>query len=281
MPFEAERKHGHNRAVSLMKFREYFEAKGVTLCFLGLGGIFGAVILLMAEAKVWLVMMLGDFFAFLVFSWLGVGYAVERRRIVSLRKLMDTLPKKYLLGEVLPKPSNAITTVTQQMSTVAIQGLSQAGCIMVGQTLGEGDRKRAEEEGWAILGLGILVGILGGILIMALSEPIIGCYNITEETKEITQQLMDAVGFIVIFQTMDSVLTKGVLRGGGDTKFLMLADILFLWAASIPLGYLAGLVWHLSAFWIYTLLKIDQIIKYIWCIWRLKSGRWIKKIEAR
>lgn len=50
---------------------------------------------------------------------------------------------------------------------------------------------------------------------------------------------------------MNSILTKGVLRGGGDTKFLMVADIIFLWAASLPLGILAGLVWHLDAFWIY------------------------------
>lgn len=177
--------------------------------------------------------------------------------------------------------ANAITTVTQQLTTVAIQGLSQAGCIMVGQTLGEGNIDRAKEEGWAFLGLGIVTGVLGGVLIMILAEPIISFYNIAEETKEITRQLMDAVGFIVIFQTMNSVLTKGVLRGGGDTKFLMIADILFLWVASIPLGYLAGLVWNLSAFWIYTLLKIDQMIKCIWCIWRMKSGKWIKKIEAK
>ena len=66
---------------------------------------------------------------------------------------------------------------------------------------------------------------------------------------------MDAIAFIVIFQSMNSILTKGVLRGGGDTKFLMVADIIFLWAASLPLGILAGLVWHLDAFWIYVFLK--------------------------
>ena len=55
---------------------------------------------------------------------------------------------------------------------------------------------------------------------------------------------MDAIAFIVIFQSMNSILTKGVLRGGGDTKFLMVADIIFLWAASLPLGILAGLVWQ-------------------------------------
>ena len=79
---------------------------------------------------------------------------------------------------------------------------------------------------------------------------------------------------------MSSILTKGVLRGGGDTKFLMLADILFLWVASIPLGAIAGLVLHLPAFWIYFFLKIDQVLKAVWCLIRLRSGKWIKKIKS-
>lgn len=85
-------------------------------------------------------------------------------------------------------------------------------------------------------------------LINVLSRPIIGLYNITPETAQIAGELMDAIAFIVIF----------------------------LWAASLPLGILAGLVWHLDAFWIYVFLKIDQICKSIWCVFRLRSGKWIK-----
>ena len=70
---------------------------------------------------------------------------------------------------------------------------------------------------------------------------------------------MDAIGFIMIFQSANSIMTKGVLRGGGDTKMLMLADNIFLWLLSIPLGLLAGFVFGFPAFWIYTCLKADQI----------------------
>lgn len=45
-------------------------------------------------------------------------------------------------------------------------------------------------------------------------------------------------------KAIQSVMTKGVLRGGGDTKFLMKADILFIWMVPIPLGALGGLVFH-------------------------------------
>ena len=75
-------------------------------------------------------------------------------------------------------------------------------------------------------------------------------------------------------------MTKGVLRGGGDTKVLMIADNVFLWAASIPLGVLLGLVVQAPAFWIYFALKIDQVLKAVWCVIRLSSGKWIKKINS-
>lgn len=177
--------------------------------------------------------------------------------------------------------ANSITTVTQQLSTVFIQGIGNASSIITGHTLGQGELDKAQRQGFTFLGLGFVVGLLGGLLIMIISGPVISFYDITAETKGIAEQLMIAVGFIVIFQSMNSILTKGVLRGGGDTKFLMVADILFLWVASVPLGALAGLVWHMPAFWIYTFLKIDQIIKAVWCVFRLSSKKWIKRIDSR
>ena len=61
---------------------------------------------------------------------------------------------------------------------------------------------------------------------------------------------------------------------------LMVADNIFLWALSIPLGYLAGYVFKLDVFWVYFFLKIDQITKTVWCVVRLKNGKWIKKITT-
>lgn len=177
--------------------------------------------------------------------------------------------------------ANSITVVTQQLSTVLIQGICHAGSIITGHTLGRGEKEKAQEQAWTFLMMGVIIGILAGGVIMLISGPIIGLYDITEETRKIAAQLMSAIALIVVFQAMNSILTKGVLRGGGDTRFLMVADILFLWVASIPLGALAGLYFHLSAFWIYVFLKIDQIIKAVWCVFRLRSGKWIKVIQSK
>lgn len=179
---------------------------------------------------------------------------------------------------VLFVTANAITAVVLQISTVFIQGISNASAIITGHTLGEGDVEKAQKQGYTFAGLGLVIGVVAGGIIMLISGHVINFYNIADETKAIAEELMLALGVIVVFQSMNSILTKGVLRAGGDTKFLMVADVLFLWAASIPLGYLTGLVWNFAPFWIYIALKIDQIIKAVWCIFRLHSKKWIKKI---
>ncbi len=176
--------------------------------------------------------------------------------------------------------ANSITFVTQQLSTVLIQGVCHAGCIVTGHTLGRGEKKKAQEQAWTFLAMGILIGAAAGGVILLISDTVIGFYNITEQTRAIAGQLMSAISLIVVFQSTNSIMMKGVLRGGGDTRFLMVADILFLWVLSVPLGALAGLSWHLSAFWIYFFLKIDQIVKAFWCVTRLKSGKWMKGISG-
>lgn len=176
--------------------------------------------------------------------------------------------------------ANAVTTVTQQLSSVMIQGFSQAGAIVTGYTLGEGDKEKAHRQGYAFLGIGILFGLVAAGIIMLISGPMIRAYNLSEQTQKIACQLMISISIIVVFQATNSIMTKGVLRGGGDTKVLMAADNIFLWVASLPLGILAGLVLHLPAFWIYFFLKIDQVLKAFWCVIRLRSGKWIKKIKS-
>ena len=176
--------------------------------------------------------------------------------------------------------ANAVTTVTQQLSSVMIQGFSQAGAIVIGHTLGTGEKKKAQEQGYAFLGLGIMFGLVAAGIVMLISGPMINAYNLSPETEHIARQLMLSISIIIVFQATNSIMTKGVLRGGGDTKMLMLADNIFLWVASLPLGILAAFVLKMSAFWIYFALKFDQVLKAGWCVIRLQSGKWIKKIKS-
>ena len=178
----------------------------------------------------------------------------------------------------------AIVMNIDRIATLAIFGLSSCASVILGQTVGRGAFEEAKRQGWTFLALSVIVGILGGIIVWFIGVDAVVWlkYNITDETFGIMRSMMHASAFIVLFQSIQSSLGKGVLRGAGDSVFLMYADVLFQWIASLPLGALTGLVLHWDPSIVLIALKIDNFIKALWLIHRLCGDKWIhqaKKIE--
>ncbi len=174
---------------------------------------------------------------------------------------------------------NAICMVVQRLFSVVISGVSNASSIITGMTIGRGEREKAMEQGVTFYMLSMIFGAINAVLVAIFGPMTIAMYSLEAETITVTRQLMTAYIVIVFFQAVQSVMTKGVLRGGGDTKFLMKADILFLWLASIPLGAVVGLVLHGPAWLTMLCLRVDFVIKSVWCVSRLLSGKWIREVS--
>ena len=176
--------------------------------------------------------------------------------------------------------ANSITNVVSRVSTIFITGLAYAGCFIIGHTLGEKDTEGAKRQGNTFLLLGLAVGLLAAVIILIISGPLITFYKVSEDTVGIARELMYGISLIIIFRSTNSILTKGVLRGGGDTRFLLISDTTTMWLVAIPLGALAALVLELSPFWVFIFLHSDQIVLAVCCVFRLRSGKWIKKIKG-
>lgn len=175
---------------------------------------------------------------------------------------------------------NAICQVIDRLCTVVISGISNASGIITGNTIGLGDKRQAIEQGETFYLLSIIFGAVGSVLIFLLGPLTISLYRVSSETIQITRQLMNAYVVIIFFQAVQSVMTKGVLRGRGDTKFLMKADILFMWLVSIPLGIASGLIFGWPAWLTMLCLRADYGIKSVWCVSRLMSGKWIHEADG-
>lgn len=176
--------------------------------------------------------------------------------------------------------ANAICQVIDRLFTVVIQGISNASSIVTGHTLGEGSREKAMQQGYTFYVLSIFFGLIAAVMVLACGPLTIAMYTLNDETILMTEEMMGAYAVIVFFQCIQSVMTKGVLRGGGDTKFLMKADILFMWLVSIPLGGVGGLLLGWPAWLTILALRVDYVIKSVWCISRLKSGKWIHTADG-
>ena len=170
----------------------------------------------------------------------------------------------------------AVVSLITRMSNVLTMGMANVASTLTGNALGAGEKQKAYEQGVTFLALSVILGLVASLIVLVISPFIIQHTNLTVETQEIARQQLLAVNITIIFSATQSVLTKGILRGGGDTRFLLIADIVFLWAVSVPLGYLTGIVWQFEPFFVYLSMRLDWIIKSIWCTIRLFRGKWVK-----
>ena len=91
-----------------MKLREYVSSKAITLCFLGIGALLLAVFSGVAGIGLPLLLTAESFLLLIVLAWLLCSWYLERKKLFKLERIQNELPEKYLLGEVLPSPTNAI-----------------------------------------------------------------------------------------------------------------------------------------------------------------------------
>lgn len=177
--------------------------------------------------------------------------------------------------------ANSICQVVDRLCTVIIYGIGNAAAVIVGNTIGSGDKPLALRQGKTLYTLSILFGAAASVLIYFIGPYSIHLYNLDAETIRVTNAMMHGYAIIVFFQSTQMVLTKGVLRGGGDTHFLMLWDTLFLWLVSIPLGAVGGLILHWPAWTVMLCLRADFMLKTVLCTFRLRGGKWIHDVRKK
>lgn len=172
--------------------------------------------------------------------------------------------------------ANSINNVTFQFASLFIFGLASASSVIIGNIIGEGKYEKAKEYANTICILSFVMGILSGLTIYFVRPIVVNFYNVSQSTKTIAMQIMIATSIIAIFKSLTSNIMMGILRGGGDNKFVFKMEMIFLWCVSIPLGLLSAFVFKLPIFVIFITIKIDEVLKAISGVLRLKSGKWIK-----
>lgn len=189
-----------------------------------------------------------------------------------------------IMGHISESISAAYSIVNSvvQMICVLNVGMAGASAVVIGNTIGEGDLPRARREGNTYILLSFLFGLVIILPLLLLEKPYFSMYAIEEQTRLMAHEMLLYGNCLWMpIQTLAYVLSKGILRGSGDTRFLLAADSSCVWFVSLPLGALAGLVWHWPPMVIYILLRVEYPLKGLVCLARYLSGRWIKVISAK
>jgi len=130
-------------------------------------------------------------------------------------------------------------------------GISSAAAVRVGQAIGRKDPESAHHSGWAAIALGGGFMIAAGALFVAFPEMIIRLFSNDPELVAAGVGLLYVAALFQLFDGLQVVAT-GALRGAGDTKTAMLANLAGHWFLGLPIGWLlafrAG--WGAEGVWV-------------------------------
>ena len=70
----------------------------------------------------------------------------------------------------------------------------------------------------------------------------------------------------------------GILRGGGDTRFCLVVEMVSLWLIGLPLAACGAFVFALPVPVVLLLMRSDEIVKSFVCFIRLHGNKWVRDV---
>ena len=70
----------------------------------------------------------------------------------------------------------------------------------------------------------------------------------------------------------------GIIRGGGDAKYVLRMDLISIWGIVLPLSCLAAFVFGWPPVAVIACLNADQVFKCIPAIIKYRRFNWIKRL---
>ncbi len=187
-----------------------------------------------------------------------------------------------IYGHLGTEPCAAMTLMypIQGIAIGSLRGVASASGIIVGNSLGAGDEKKAYGEALGFVRLTVTAGIIIGVFVCLISPLYVCLFNVAPETRTGTIKILAAFSAVFTAKVFNMVVGGGVLQAGGQTKFMTLVNIIGTWGCGVPFGFISAYVFKFPIWWVYFALSLEEYVRLAISVWLLKSRRWMKNVAV-
>ncbi|MCI2063058.1 MAG: MATE family efflux transporter [Eubacteriaceae bacterium] len=166
----------------------------------------------------------------------------------------------------------------QNVFIMAAFSIGDAILILVGQQFGRGEMEKGEALAKRLLKVGMLVGLVMGLLLIAAARPIISLFNFTPAGMRYTFFILIVYGLFMSIVVYNSTIITGVLRAGGDTRFALIAETCTIWLYAVPTAFITALYLHWPIYFCILAVRCEDLIKCVILTIRIRSGKWVRNV---
>ena len=172
----------------------------------------------------------------------------------------------------------ALISPVESLLIGALSGFAQAAGILIGKRLGEEEYDKAYSESKQLMWYGFIGSLALSLLLILLKGYYVRIYNVEDYVLQTAQWLLVAFAVLAPFKVQNMILGGGIIRSGGKTKYIMWIDLMGTWLIGIPLGFLCARFFNLPVAWVYFMIGLEEIVRWIVSVWLFRSKKWIVKI---
>lgn len=185
---------------------------------------------------------------------------------------LSTFAAGYLTPVALATHTIALNYAS--ISYMVPLGVSAAAAVSVGHAIGAGDPARARRAGWLAMALGTGFMLCAGVVFLIAPGPLIKLYTSDPRVLALGPALLWIAAAFQIFDGIQTVST-GALRGMGETRVPMYANLVGYWVMGLPLGFMLCFVlkWGVYGMWIGLTLSLVVIASTLLVRWHRDSTR--------
>lgn len=174
--------------------------------------------------------------------------------------------------------ANAIAAPVFQVVAVLYSSTGTASSVLIGKTVGEDDIPRVKVYTKRLQKMFIVIGLVSCGLLLLLKNMILDIYDVSAETRELASVFIVILSITVIGSSYEAPCLCGIVSGGGDTKFVLFNDIIFMWCMVLPLSVLSAFVFKFPIPVTFFILKSDQITKCAVAAVKVNRYKWIRTL---
>lgn len=174
----------------------------------------------------------------------------------------------------------AITETVTKILNTGGNGLASAASVLLGNELGAGKLKKADDHAAKLLVIGLSVSLICAILLLTFCAPLAGLFNVSEAVRLSAVRCMTVYAFILPFYYTYDIIIVGILRAGGDSRASLFLDSSGVWFIALPLVFLGAFVWNLPIEAVFALSLVEEIYKTILSLIRYKKRIWLRNLTT-
>ena len=171
----------------------------------------------------------------------------------------------------------SIANTLNNLMYVGINGMASAVGIVTGKKVGAGDVDDIRSYAKTVQLIFLCMGIGSFALLFGLRVPFISMYDVSSGAVGYAMQFIAVLSVTAVGTCYQMPCLFGLVKSGGDVSFVFKNDTIFVFGVVIPSAVISALL-GAPAWVVFLCLKIDQILKCIVALFKIRRFNWMKNL---